>query len=486
MKSIKFDLNINGMKVRTLDALQDNLTAEILTLYRKSTLQRWLQSYGYEAEKENVLAVVDNGDDKDLLISLGMALGVEVPDEIADYLLEQRNAVVVAAPVEAPAAQQTTEPVAASVNVEEAPPTVAEVQSAAASKPHGFDAWDDADKAAFLSRQDIDSQWQEELIREGEPAVRRALARNPSLDEQWHVFLCETGSKEIKSALAENPSINDELQQVLAKDAWEVRRALAMNLSLTSSLYETLGNDKDGDVKAAFLANPSLPEALLKEKYDAAIPSKMPYKYGIDQERAATARVVALASNVSLSPALQELFTGDLHFGVSKSKVRTSLASNPVIGEKIQARLLATNEEAVLRALASNPSLAVASQHELRANGSIEARVLLCQNPSIASSVREKLLQSLTKDDLSTLESRQSSARRTYERRWDDEIAAMKKASDYGYDGIFWSEEKRAKLDRDAEFASKDKLEAWNESVDCESFVNGLKTLLAEKESVNA
>ena len=486
MKSIKFDLNINGTKVRTLDALQDNLTAEILTLYRKSTLQRWLQSYGYEAEKENVLSVVDNGDDKDLLISLGAALGVEVPDEIADYLLEQRDAVVVEAPTEAPAAKQTTEPAVASVNVEETPPTAAEIQSETASKPHGFDAWEEAEKMAFLSRQDIDSQWQEELIREGEPAVRQALARNPSLEERWHVFLCETGSKEIKSALAENPSITVEVQQLLAKDDWEVRRALATNRSLTSHVHETLGNDKDADVKAAFLTNPSLPEALQKAKYDAAVPSKMPHKYGIDQERSATALVVALASNVSLSPALQELFTGDIHFGVSQSKVRTSLASNRVIGERIQARLLATREEAVLRALASNPSLAVACQHELRANGSIEVRVVLFQNPSVASSVREKLIQSLTKDDLATLEYRLSSARSTYERRSDEEIAAMKKASDYGYDGIFWSEEKRAKLDRDAEFASKDKLKAWNESIECGSFVDGLKKLLAEKEGVNA
>lgn len=157
MKSIKFDLNINGIKVRTLDALQDNLTAEILTLYRKSTLQRWLQSYGYEAEKETVLSVVDNGDDKDLLISLGAALGVEVPDEIADYLLEQRDAVVVAAPTEAPAAKQTREPAAASVNAEEPPPTVTEVPSETASKPHGFDAcayFGDVERAFRRSRTD--------------------------------------------------------------------------------------------------------------------------------------------------------------------------------------------------------------------------------------------------------------------------------------------------------------------------------------------
>ncbi|WP_075357046.1 hypothetical protein [Caballeronia sordidicola] len=61
----------------------------------------------------------------------------------------------------------------------------------------------------------------------------------------------------------------------------------------------------------------------------------------------------------------------------------------------------------------------------------------------------------------------------------------MKKASDYGYDGIFWSEEKRAKLDRDAEFAIKDKWEAWNETVECAWFVDGLKRLLTEKEGVN-
>ncbi|OTP76138.1 hypothetical protein PAMC26577_12005 [Caballeronia sordidicola] len=61
--------------------------------------------------------------------------------------------------------------------------------------------------------------------------------------------------------------------------------------------------------------------------------------------------------------------------------------------------------------------MAVAGQHELRANGSVEAHVVLFQSPSFALSVREKLIQSLTKDDLSTLEFRPSSARSTYERR---------------------------------------------------------------------
>lgn len=485
MKSIKFDLNINGMKVRTLDVLQDNLTAEILTLYRNHTLQRWLQSYGYDAEKEKVLSVADNGDDKDLLISLGAALGVEVPDEIADYLLEHRNAIVVAAPTEVPTTKQTTELAAASVNIEETQPTVAEVESETASKPQGFDAWEEAKKVAFLGRQDIDSQWQEELIREGEPAVRQALVRNPSLEERWHVFLCETGSKEIKSALAENPSINVEVQQLLAKDEWEVRRALATNRSLASDLYKTLGNDEVAAVEAALLTNPSLSDVLQKAKYDAAVPSKMPYKSAIDQYRAATELVVALASNVSLSPALQELFTSDTHFDVDRSEVLMSLASNSGIGEKIQARLLATREEAVLRALASNPSLAIVCQHELRANGSIEARLVLFQNPSVAPLVREKLIQSLTKNDLSTLESQLSSAERTHERRLDQEIAATKKVSDYGYDGIFWSEEKSAKLDREAERAREATWEAYGKMVECKSYIDRMKKLLAERAGVN-
>jgi predicted Zn-dependent protease len=60
MKLIKFDLNINGIKVRTLDALQDNLTSELVTLYKKGTLQRWLQSYGFDAEKDSVAGVTKN------------------------------------------------------------------------------------------------------------------------------------------------------------------------------------------------------------------------------------------------------------------------------------------------------------------------------------------------------------------------------------------------------------------------------------------
>jgi hypothetical protein len=486
MKSIKFDLNINGVKVRTLDVLQENVTAEILTLYRKGTLQRWLQSYGYETEKENVAAIVDSDDEKSLLISLGAALGVEVPEEVADYLLEQTATAVPEESRETSGVEQISEPATADSAVAPARDKAApgsSTEDRVTGKPQGFDGWEEAEKVEFLSRQDIEAQWQEELVREGEPAIRQALSRNRSLDARWHLFLCETGSKEVRTALAENPSIDSAVQNLLGSDnEWEVRRALAKNPALAVDLYTELGSDKDRDVRAAFLMNPSLPDELQQEKYEAATPENMPQK--VDQTKAATALVVALASNPALSLALQERLTGDLHWGVSQCEVRAALAANRTIGEKIQARLLASGDEAVLRGLASNSALAVACQHELRTKGSLEVQVTLFRNPAVSAAVRQKLIQTLGEDDLSTLESRKKYARSRYESLSEEANVAQNKAWDYGHDGLFWSAEKREKLDRDATYANRRSIDAWNEWVETDSFVNGMKKLLDEKVAV--
>ena len=84
MKTIKFDLPINGTKVKNLDELRDNLTDEILTLARSSQLERWLRTRQLPEQAQAVAtAVRSEGTDKGLFLALCRVLEVEVhPDDV--------------------------------------------------------------------------------------------------------------------------------------------------------------------------------------------------------------------------------------------------------------------------------------------------------------------------------------------------------------------------------------------------------------------
>jgi biotin carboxyl carrier protein len=78
MKTIKFDLPINGTKVKNLDELRDNLTDEILTLARSSQLERWLRTRQLPDQAQAVAtAVRSEGTDKGLFLALCRVLEVE-------------------------------------------------------------------------------------------------------------------------------------------------------------------------------------------------------------------------------------------------------------------------------------------------------------------------------------------------------------------------------------------------------------------------
>jgi hypothetical protein len=66
MKLIKFDLPINGTKVRDLDGLRDNFTMEILELYTSGVLARWLKSRNLAGQAEALLAMADGSDEDKL------------------------------------------------------------------------------------------------------------------------------------------------------------------------------------------------------------------------------------------------------------------------------------------------------------------------------------------------------------------------------------------------------------------------------------
>lgn len=87
MKLIKFDLPINGTKVRTLDELRDNFTTEILGLHASGVLSKWLKSRGLEAEAEKLSAMSADLGDVDRLVGLCEILNVDADRAVIEAAL---------------------------------------------------------------------------------------------------------------------------------------------------------------------------------------------------------------------------------------------------------------------------------------------------------------------------------------------------------------------------------------------------------------
>ena len=79
-KMIKFDLPIDGVKVATLDDLQDHFTTEIIGHFRSSLLARWLRSRGWTRELAAVEALA-TGDDATTLKELCRIFEIEADDD---------------------------------------------------------------------------------------------------------------------------------------------------------------------------------------------------------------------------------------------------------------------------------------------------------------------------------------------------------------------------------------------------------------------
>ena len=79
-KMIKFDLPIDGVKVATLDDLQNHFTTEIIGHFRSSLLARWLRSRGWTRELAAVEALA-TGDDAATLKELCQIFEIEADDD---------------------------------------------------------------------------------------------------------------------------------------------------------------------------------------------------------------------------------------------------------------------------------------------------------------------------------------------------------------------------------------------------------------------
>ena len=88
-KMIKFDLPIDGVKVATLDDLQDHFTTEIIRHFRSSLLARWLRCRGWTRELAAVEALTAD-DDATTLKELCRIFEIEADDDaIAAAIAEE-------------------------------------------------------------------------------------------------------------------------------------------------------------------------------------------------------------------------------------------------------------------------------------------------------------------------------------------------------------------------------------------------------------
>lgn len=86
MKLIKFDLSIDGVKVKTVAELREHFTPEILDRFRSGLLEKWLLSRKLQDELEAVKAL-EGAKDPALLKGLCEVFGIEADDTVIAAVL---------------------------------------------------------------------------------------------------------------------------------------------------------------------------------------------------------------------------------------------------------------------------------------------------------------------------------------------------------------------------------------------------------------
>ncbi len=107
MKIIKFDLPIDGMKVRNLEELRDHFTPEILELYRTGLLTKWLASRQLSQELSAIKAI-EVQEDQALLKRLCEIFDIQADE---DFILAAcATAAIIPVPAPAKTADETVPP----------------------------------------------------------------------------------------------------------------------------------------------------------------------------------------------------------------------------------------------------------------------------------------------------------------------------------------------------------------------------------------
>ena len=98
----------------------------------------------------------------------------------------------------------------------------------------------------------------EELVKDEDKGVRRAVAENPNATADILRKLAEDEDSEVRQEVAKNPKAPVEVLKKLAGDkSWEVKRIVAMNPNTPVDILMKLAEDKDGDVRREVVKNPN-------------------------------------------------------------------------------------------------------------------------------------------------------------------------------------------------------------------------------------
>lgn len=104
-KTIKFDLQMKGVKVTSFDELQDNFSADILPIFQTGRLAKWLMSRELVAQAESIAAIDKNSTELQQLVAICRVLELDDDEEILQFLLDDRQvAQTVSAAVSTPVA----------------------------------------------------------------------------------------------------------------------------------------------------------------------------------------------------------------------------------------------------------------------------------------------------------------------------------------------------------------------------------------------
>lgn len=88
MKQIKFDLPIDGAKVRNVEELRDHFNTEILDLHKSGLLAKWLRSQRQPDLQAQVEAIAENSSDQERLDALCRVFSIELDSEIIQQLTQ--------------------------------------------------------------------------------------------------------------------------------------------------------------------------------------------------------------------------------------------------------------------------------------------------------------------------------------------------------------------------------------------------------------
>jgi hypothetical protein len=86
MKLIKFDLPLNGQRIRSIEELRDNFTTDILAVHASGLLVKWLRVRD-QIEVANSVASIETTDDIETLLTLCEIFGVEADRQVAEAAL---------------------------------------------------------------------------------------------------------------------------------------------------------------------------------------------------------------------------------------------------------------------------------------------------------------------------------------------------------------------------------------------------------------